>query len=73
MHDGGLNIILKINDKVVCDSRATYGGEGHTTKTDDGKIWETIAESSYCPETIKVIKGDKIYMQANYDVSLHPS
>lgn len=72
MHDGGINIILKVNDKEVCNSRAVYGGPGHVTKI-DGKVWETISESTYCNHTVPVKKGDSIYMQANYDVELHPS
>jgi hypothetical protein len=72
MHDGGVNIILKVNDKEVCNSRAVYGGLGHVAKV-DGKVWETISESTYCNNTVPVKKGDKIYMQTNYDVELHPS
>jgi hypothetical protein len=71
--DGGVNLILKINDKLVCDSKAEYGGEGHTSKTSDGKVWETIRATSTCEDPVKVTKGDKVYMQANYDVGLHPS
>jgi Stress up-regulated Nod 19 len=73
VHDGGVNIVLKINEKEVCDSKATYGGEGHTAKTPDGKVWETIATTSTCLEPIKVAKGDKLYMEAHYDLDLHPS
>jgi hypothetical protein len=73
LHDGGINIMLKINDKEVCNSKASYGGEGHVTKTPDGRTWETIRETSTCYDPIKVKKGDKIYMQANYDLDLHPS
>ena len=72
MHDGGVNVILKVNDVEMCDSRARYGGEGHTT-TLEGKTWETIRETTPCTRTIRVQKGDRIYMQANYDVGLHPS
>jgi hypothetical protein len=68
---GGVNIILKINDKVVCDSKALYGGPGFTT-TVDGKVWETIRESTKCLDPILVKKGDRVYMQANYDTVLHP-
>jgi len=73
LHDGGVNLFLKVNDKVICDSKAEYGGEGHTTKTADGKVWDTIRATSMCEDPIKVKKGDKMYMQANYDVGLHPS
>jgi hypothetical protein len=73
MHDGGVNMVFTVNDKEVCNSKATYGGEGHVGKTAEGKVWETIAESSYCNTTFPVKKGDRIFMQANYDVGLHPS
>jgi hypothetical protein len=73
MHDGGIDIKFTVNDKEVCDSKAIYGGAGHVAKLADGKVWETIRESSYCNSTIPIKKGDKIYMQANYDVELHPS
>jgi hypothetical protein len=71
--DGGVNIFLTINGKEVCDSKAEYGGEGHTGKTPDGKDWETIRVTSTCREPIKVVKGDKLYMEAHYDLGLHPS
>jgi len=72
MHDGGVNVVLKVNDVERCNSRALYGGEGHTT-TLEGRTWETIRETTPCTNTIRVQKGDRVYMQANYDVELHPS
>lgn len=72
MHDGGIDIVLQVNGQTVCDSRASYGGVGHTAKTPDGKIWETIANSTTCLEPIKVAKGDTVNMNANYDIELHP-
>jgi hypothetical protein len=72
MHDGGVNIVLKINDKVMCDSRALYGGDGFVTTTSDGKVWETIRETTKCVDPIPVRKGDRMDMQANYDTDLHP-
>jgi hypothetical protein len=71
MHDGGVNIILKVNDKLVCDSRALYGGPGAETVV-DGKVWKTIREVTKCLDPIPVKKGDRVYMQANYDTELHP-
>jgi len=73
MHDGGVNIVFKINDKIVCDSKAIYGGEGHSTKGPNGQVWETIAESTSCMDPIPVKSGDRVFMQANYDIELHPS
>jgi hypothetical protein len=65
--------LLTINGKEVCNSKAEYGGEGHTSKTADGKVWETIRTTSTCNQPIKVVKGDKLYMEAHYDLDLHPS
>jgi len=73
LHDGGVNLILKINDKIVCNSQTTYGGPGHVGKTSDGKVWETIQKTSSCDDPVKIKKGDKVYMEANYDLDLHPS
>ncbi|QDS77201.1 hypothetical protein FKW77_002619 [Venturia effusa] len=73
VHDGGIDVVLQVNGKTVCHSKATYGGEGHTAKTADGKVWETIAATSTCWEPIKVSRGDKLFMEAHYDLELHPS
>ncbi|TID18936.1 putative amidase [Venturia nashicola] len=73
LHDGGIDIILQVNDKTVCDSKAVYGGEGATAKTEDGKVWETISNTLTCTEPVKVSKGDKLFMEAHYDLDLHPS
>lgn len=73
VHDGGVNIVFKVNDKEICNSVAKYGGEGHVGKSSDGKVWETIAETSICSNPIKISKGDKLYMEAHYDLDLHPS
>jgi hypothetical protein len=72
MHDGGVNMILKVNDKLVCESKALYGGEGFVSQTPDGQIWETLRESTKCEDPIRVNKGDRIYMEANFDLDLHP-
>lgn len=58
---------------MVCTSKAAYGGEGHVGETSSGKVWETIRETSTTDNPVKVVKGDKIEMQANYDLDLHPA
>ncbi|KAF2402560.1 hypothetical protein EJ06DRAFT_547834 [Trichodelitschia bisporula] len=73
LHDGGVNIVFKVNNKEICNSVATYGGPGHTSHTSDGKVWETIATTTLCDTPLKVTKGDKIYMEAHYDLEQHPS
>jgi hypothetical protein len=68
-----VNIEVNINGKLICDSKAIYGGKKGTMKTEDGQIWETISASSECTEPIKVSKGDNLTLQANYDLVKHPA
>jgi hypothetical protein len=72
MHDGGTNIEVKVNGRTVCDSRALYGGPGHVGRNSDGTAWETIRDMVTCPEGVVVRKGDKIDLDANYDIVAHP-
>jgi hypothetical protein len=73
MPDGGVNILVTVNGKEVCNSKALYGGKGHTSTTPEGKVWQTISETTECGQGVRVKKGDKIFMQGNYDLGLHPS
>jgi hypothetical protein len=72
LHDGGKNMVVKLNDKEICDSHAVYGGVGHEGKGPDGKVWKTVSETTRCPPELKVNKGDKLVIEANYDVEAHP-
>jgi hypothetical protein len=72
LHDGGVNLEMKVNDKLVCDSRATYGGQKGTLKTNSSQVWQTISSISECTEPIKVSVGDNVTLQANYDLVKHP-
>jgi hypothetical protein len=64
---------IKINDKLICVSKAMYGGPGHITTGPDGKDWATIAETTRCPEAIKVAKGDRVMLEARFDFDAHPA
>jgi hypothetical protein len=95
MHDGGDNVELKINDKTVCVSRATYGDNSESViaapvapEADSpssggamagmaggmagGHSASSITSMSACTEHIKVVKGDKLTITANYDIIKHP-
>jgi hypothetical protein len=65
--DGGVSLSATINGKLVCDSKALYGGIS-TNAGDQG----TISAMQYCTSPIKVKKGDTISLDANYDLELHP-
>jgi hypothetical protein len=73
LHDGGVKIQLLLNEQVVCDSVATYGGtQGAQKSGDDGSKWESISSMSTCRDPIRVKKGDIITMVSVYDTKLHP-
>jgi hypothetical protein len=62
-----LNLLFSINGKQVCNSRAIYGGA--VTKN----TWQTIDHMEECPYRIKLAKGDKISLEAYYDLDAHPA
>jgi len=72
VHDGGSNIVLKLNDRVICDSHAVYGGGGSEALGLDGKKWQTIREMTECNTPVEVKKGDVVVTEAIYDTELHP-
>jgi len=72
LHDGGDKIVVTLNGKTVCNSRALYGGPGHET-VEDGVTWKTIAQTTSCGEPIRVRKGDKLRFSASFDFDGHPA
>jgi hypothetical protein len=71
MHDGGTGMVLKVNDKVVCDSKAEYGASG-TFKDAEGKEFKALSGMKECNEPIAVKKGDKLAIEAYFDLDQHP-
>jgi hypothetical protein len=74
MVDGGVNMVFRLNGQEVCNSRAEYKasnvGGGHSDMhTDDGMI----SGMSGCSKPIDVKKGDKVAMEAFYDMEKHPA
>jgi len=62
VHAGGDRVDVFINKKLVCSSKAIYGGQ---------KGDQAINEMTICPE-IKVKTGDVMTFLVAYDVSKHP-
>jgi Stress up-regulated Nod 19 len=71
MHDGGTGMVLKINDKVVCDSKAEYGGSG-TFKGENGKDVQALSGMKECNDPVPVKKGDRLSIEAYFDLEKHP-
>jgi hypothetical protein len=67
LHDGGTNVLLLSNGKVVCESKAQYG----SSETDTAK-GTTLTSLSVCEAPIPVKKNDKVTVVASYDLTLHP-
>lgn len=64
LHAGGDKMVMHINGKFICESRAVYGGK---------KGEQAIDEMTLCSQKpIPVKKGDVMTMTAAYDVSKHP-
>jgi len=71
LHDGGVKVDFRLNNKALCTSAAKYGGEGHTTSV-NGRTWETINEMTPCYGPLPVKKGDKLSFSGVYDLKAHP-
>jgi hypothetical protein len=71
MHDGGTGMLLKVNDKLVCDSKAEYGTRG-TFKSEDGKEINALSGMKECNDPIPVKKGDTLSIEASFDLEQHP-
>jgi hypothetical protein len=75
LHDGGVNLLVKKNGGVICDSQATYGGkpeyiEGSTSLEMPGMAH--LSEMSRCQGTreapvTNINLGDSFVIEANYD------
>jgi hypothetical protein len=71
LHDGGLDLAVKINGKEVCRSEALYGGPGHEGKNKNGTPWTIIRGTTMCDQPIQVHKGDKLDIAASFDMDKH--
>ena len=58
---------ISVNGKLVCESKAQYAGKANGAK------WDTIKEMSQCNEATPVKKGDKLTIEAIYDLDAHPA
>lgn len=63
MHNGGSSMIMLINDKEVCESKAVYAKEGNQEK---------LMSMTQCPPSLKLKKGDTLTMKSIYDLKAHP-
>jgi hypothetical protein len=72
LHDGGINLIVRLNGKLVCDSEAMYTG-GNSTADSGQPKWETISEMTKCREPVQVKKGDNFTLEAKYDFIKRPA
>jgi hypothetical protein len=81
LHDGGTQLDVLRNAKVICASKPTYKVGGHSHKrrstglarrdgpSTDGKLH--ISTMSTCTNMGRMSKGDKISIKAYYDFNKH--
>lgn len=72
MHDGATHLEVTVNNKMVCNSTATYGGNKDyepTAKTLQlgAPKMDHITRYSPCADFGKVKKGDQIGLKAYYN------
>jgi hypothetical protein len=66
---------MTINGKEVCNSKAVYSSglrDHHGKNTTATGGWLTMDYMTPCEEPIKVSKGDKLGLEANFDLEQHP-
>jgi hypothetical protein len=75
--DGGVKMVFTINGNVACESIAEYNaakvGSKSETGGHGGETGGMISNMSDCMQGMSVKKGDKIDVEAYYDMEKHPA
>jgi hypothetical protein len=68
-------MVFKVNGEVVCNSEAQYNAAkvGLEAGSHGGEMGGMISNMSDCVKGMGVKKGDKIDIEAYYDMEKHPS
>jgi len=88
LHDGGVKVVVYLNDKFTCASDAVYGvkdqsnsgmdssgmagGHSHGGGAQSSASVKTISSMTYCSGPFPVKKGDVMKLVAVYDLSKYP-
>lgn len=70
MHDGGTGMTIKINDKLICDSKAIYN---KVRSMEDGTESDALSGMVECNEPFQVKRGDTLSVEAFFDLNKHPA
>jgi hypothetical protein len=65
-------MVVRLNNREICVSKAHYGS---TVRVEDSNVpsnWTTISSMSECDDIIPVKKGDTIAVDASWDKAAHP-
>jgi Stress up-regulated Nod 19 len=68
LHDGGDHIVLTLNGKEICNSRAIYGQERGV----DESQWAVITKMEQCTSPVAIKKSDKLQITSYYDTAKYP-
>jgi hypothetical protein len=76
-HDGGTKVELYVNDKLICDSAASYGNSSNpayvsTNMMGESMTMEHISGMTQCYQMGSIKETDTAYIKAYYDFVAHP-
>jgi hypothetical protein len=73
MHDGGDKVLLKLNNKEICTSKAIYEAKSVTTgSAHGGHMGDSMSGMSSCENVMEVKKGDQLMVTSTFDTLAHP-
>jgi hypothetical protein len=76
LHDGGTDIVIYQNNKVLCNPVASYGGDSAYTEESNGgggmSGLQHISRMTGCTMMGSFKKGSKFYLTARYNFDMHP-
>jgi Stress up-regulated Nod 19 len=64
-HDGGTKMIMMVNGKEVCESKAVYGKAAANND-------EAVVDMTLCDKSVPLKRGDELTLKAEYDLKSHP-
>jgi hypothetical protein len=74
MEDGGVEMKVYVNDKLVCTSKAEYSNVPRNPRNTKSVSveWSSIGRMTECDTPFKLLRGDKIVIESFFDFEKHP-
>jgi hypothetical protein len=74
LEDGGVEMKVFVNDKLVCTSTAEYAKIPPNPRITEGTpvIGSSITSMTECDTPFEFLRGDKLVLETTYDFEKHP-